>query len=328
MKKVNIAIVGATGLVGRTFLQVLEERNFPIENLKLFASEKSKGKEIIFRNKTYKIEALNEKSFENCHIALFSGGSSVSKVFASIAAKSGCIVIDNSSAWRRNEDVPLVVPEVNPEDIARHKGIIANPNCNVIPLVVVFNPIHKKYKIKRVVVSTYQSISGAGQKGIDKLSNEIQGIKTSDKHKIFSNIMFHPIEPNENITNEEAKLHFEPCKIMHTPDLKITSTCVRLPFFACHCEAVNIETEYPFELSEVRALLMNSPGIKILDDLANEDYPTPEIVAGKDEVYVGRIRRDDTIPNGLNLWVVSDNIRKGAATNEIQIAEIILDKYL
>lgn len=328
MKKVNLAIVGATGLVGRTFLKVLEERNFPIENLRLFASEKSKGREIIFKDKIYTIETLNQKSFENSDIALFSAGSSVSKEYAPIAAKSGCIVIDNSSAWRRENDVPLVVPEVNPEDIAYHKGIIANPNCNVIPLVVVFNPLHKKYKIKRVVVSTYQSISGAGQKGIDKLNNEIKGIKSSDKHRIFSNIMFHPVEPNDDLTNEEAKLHFEPCKILHAPELKITSTCVRLPFFACHCEAVNLETEDKFELSEIKDLLSNSPGIKILDDLSNDEYPTPDIVAGKDEVYVGRIRRDKTIENGLNLWVVSDNIRKGAATNAIQIAEIVINKYL
>ncbi|HOM05241.1 MAG TPA: aspartate-semialdehyde dehydrogenase [Candidatus Kapabacteria bacterium] len=326
MKKVNLAIVGATGLVGRTFLKVLEERNFPINNLRLFASANSAGKEIIFKGEKFVIEALNEDSFYGLDIALFSAGSSVSKEYAPNAAKSGCVVIDNSSAWRRDENVPLVVPEVNPEDIFKHNGIIANPNCNVIPLAVVFGPLHKKYQITRVVVSTYQSISGAGQKGIDKLEKEIQGKQTNDKHRIFSNIIFHPIEPEQpEITNEEAKLHFEPCKILHSLDIKITSTCVRLPFFACHCEAVNIETKLPFELDEVKYLLSNSKGIIIIDDLINEDYPTPDIVKGKDEVFVGRIRRDNTIENGLNLWVVSDNIRKGAATNAIQIAEILIN---
>lgn len=326
MRKVNLAIVGATGLVGRTFLKVLDERNFPINELKLFASEKSVGKEIIFKNQSFIIQKLDENSFVGVDIALFSAGSSVSKKYAQIAAQSGCVVIDNSSAWRRDPEVPLVVPEVNPEDIFQHKGIIANPNCNVIPLAVVFHPIHKIFNIKRVVVSTYQSISGAGQKGLDKLEKEIKGIQTNDKHRIFSNIIFHPIEPGTDITNEEAKLHFEPKKILHSPDLKITSTCVRLPFFACHCEAVNIETKYPFELDEIRDLLLKSPGIVIVDDLKNEEYPTPDLVKGKDEVYVGRIRRDETIENGLSLWVVSDNIRKGAATNAIQIAEILINR--
>ncbi|MEJ5244275.1 MAG: aspartate-semialdehyde dehydrogenase [Bacteroidota bacterium] len=325
MKKVNLAIVGVTGLVGRTFLKVLEERNFPIDTLRLFASPNSAGKEITFRGKTFVIETLNNDSFKGLDIALFSAGSSVSREYAPIAAKSGCVVIDNSSAWRRDKNVPLVVPEVNPDDIFKHNGIIANPNCNVIPLAVVFNPLHKKYQITRVVVSTYQSISGAGQKGLDKLEKELKGLQTNDKHRIFSNIIFHPVETEQpEITNEEAKLHFEPCKILHSFDIKITSTCVRLPFFACHCEAVNIETKFPFQIDEVKYLLANSKGIKIIDDLQNDDYPTPDIVKGKDEVYVGRIRRDNTIENGMNLWVVSDNIRKGAATNAIQIAELLI----
>lgn len=324
MKLPNIAIVGATGLVGKTMLQVLEERNFPFNSLRLFASAKSEGKVINFKGKDYVVEATNENSFEGIDIALFSAGSSASLKFAPIAAKSGCVVIDNSSAWRRDENVPLVVPEVNPEDIFKHKGIIANPNCNVIPLTVAFMPIHKLYNIKRVIVSTYQSISGAGQKGVDKLTNEINNIPTNDKHRIFSNIIFHPVEPGDDYTNEEIKLHFEPKKIMHAPEMKITSTCVRLPFFACHCEAVNLETEKPFDLQDIKDLLGKSEGLVIIDDLNNDDYPTPDIVRNKDEVYVGRIRRDNTIENGLALWVVSDNIRKGAATNAVQIAEKLI----
>ena len=243
MKSPNIAIVGATGLVGKTMLQVLKERNFSYSSLRLFASPKSAGKVINFMDKDYEVEQLVENSFDGIDIALFSAGSAASLKYAPMAAKSGCVVIDNSSAWRRDKSVPLVVPEVNPEDIFEHNGIIANPNCNVIPLVVVANPIHKLYNIKRIVVSSYQSISGAGQKGIDKLTKEINNIPTGDKHRIFSNIMFHPAEPNDDYTNEEVKLHFEPKKIMHAAEMKITSTCVRLPFFACHCEAVNIETE-------------------------------------------------------------------------------------
>ncbi len=323
-KEFNIAVVGATGLVGRTIVRVLEERNFPLARLRLLASAKSKNEQIAFRNEHLLVEELTENSFTDIDIALFSAGSEISKKFAPIAVKNGCIVIDNSSAWRRNENVPLVVPEANCSAIAKHEGIIANPNCNVIPLAVVFKPLHVRYNIDRAIISTYQSISGAGSKGLNKLKAEIEGKASGDKHKIFSNIIFHPAEENSDWTNEEVKLLFEPKKILDAPLMKISATCVRLPFFACHCESVNLEFEKPFDLSDIKDLLQKSEGIILLDDLANDEYPTPNICEGRDEVFIGRIRRDETIENGLHLWVVSDNIRKGAATNAIQIAEEIV----
>lgn len=326
MRLHNVAIVGASGLVGRTMLKVLEERNFPIASLRLFGSDRSGGTELEFRGEKFKIEVLDEKSFTGIDIALFSAGSSVSIKYAPICADSGCVAIDNSSAWRRDEYIPLVVPEVNPDHAFKHKGIIANPNCNVIPLVVAFKPINDNFGLKRAVVSTYQSISGAGRTGIDKLSSEIQGISNNDKHQIFSNAIFHPIQPGSDYTNEEIKLQFESQKIMDIPDLKIAATCVRLPFFACHAESANLELKNPYNLAEVREILNRFDGIVVQDNLAEDEYPTPQSVAGKDEVYVGRIRRDESVENGLAMWIVSDNIRKGAATNAVQIAELLISR--
>jgi len=322
----NIAVVGATGLVGRTILKILQERNFPINTLRLFASAKSKSEILQFGNNQIQVEELKDDSFIGIDIALFSAGSDVSRHYAPIAAKSGCIVIDNSSAWRLSEDVPLIVPEANRTAINLEKCIIANPNCNVIPLAVVFKPLHVHYVINRAVISTYQSISGAGLKGLNKLKSEMAGQANNDKHRIHSNIIFHPAEPDTDWTNEEIKLLFEPKKILDAPEMKITATCVRLPFFACHCESVNLEFENSFDLNEIKNLLANSEGIILLDDVDKEIYPTPEICEDKDEVFVGRIRRDETVENGIHLWVVSDNIRKGAATNAVQIAEEIIKK--
>lgn len=325
MKLYDLAIVGAGGLVGRKMLEVLEQRNFPVGELKLFASARSAGSKVVFRDKEYTINELQEDSFEGLDIALFSAGSSPSLTYAPIAAKSGCVVIDNSSAWRRDDNIPLVVPEVNPHDIRNHKGIIANPNCNVIPLAVAFKPIADKYGISRAVVSTYQSISGAGAKGLDKLNKEIDGQNSDGKHPIFGNTVFHPIEKDSDFTNEEVKLQFETRKILGDSSLKVAATCVRLPFFACHAESVNLELKSNFDIDDIKSLLAESDGIVLMDDLENEIYPTPVNVAGRDEVFVGRIRRDDTIDNGLYLWVVSDNIRKGAATNAVQIAEKLVE---
>ncbi len=324
MDSLNVAIVGASGLVGRTMLKVLEERNFPIKKLRLFGSNRSKGSVIHFKNENYSVETLEDDSFDGIDIALFSAGSDVSKIYAPKAAKAGAIAIDNSSCWRRDPNVPLVVPEVNKEAAFEHKGIIANPNCNVIPLVVAFKPLDENYVIKRVIVSTYQSISGAGNKGLTKLEDEINGIKNNDKHPIFSNAIFHPHEAGTDQTNEEIKLEFETRKIMGNENLKVAATCVRLPFFACHAEAAYLELEKSFEIEDIKHLLNSSQGIVINDDLANDDYPTPQNVAGFDQVFIGRIRRDTTVQNGLALWIVSDNIRKGAATNAVQIAELFI----
>jgi len=330
MKEVNVAIVGATGMVGRTFLKVLEERNFPIKNLYLFASKKSAGSAIKFAEKEYIVEELTETSFDNkeIDIALFSAGASTSLKFAPIAASKGIVVIDNSSAWRMHEDVPLVVPEVNPEDAFKHNGIIANPNCSTIQMVVVLKPLHDRFKVKRVVVSTYQAVSGSGMKGIEDLK---RGINQEEPrfypHPIFNNCLPHIDVFLENgYTKEEMKMVNETKKIMGDPSIKVSPTTVRVPVFNCHSESVNIEFEKPFEIKEVVEILKNSPGVVVLDEPEKNLYPLPTIADDKDEVFVGRIRRDDTIENGLNLWIVADNIRKGAATNAVQIAELLLKK--
>jgi len=329
MNKVpNLAIVGATGLVGSTVLKVLEERNFPFENLYFMASARSAGQTINFKGKDYIVEELNEKSFEKpIDIAIFSAGGSVSQKFAPIAAKCGVTVIDNSSAWRMDETVPLVVPEVNADDIKLNKGIIANPNCSTIQAVVVLKPLYEKYGIKRIVYSTYQAVSGTGLKGIQDLQNGLAG---SDKTEAYP----HPIAGNclpqidvftENgYTKEEMKMINETHKILGDNKIGVTATTVRVPIFDCHSESINIELEKPFEVEDVKKLLANSAGVVLQDDPANSVYPLARDIQGKDEVYVGRIRRDFSIENGLNIWVVADNIRKGAATNTIQIAEELI----
>lgn len=331
MKKVNVAVVGATGMVGNTFLKVLEERKLPIDKFYAFASAKSAGSEIEFNGQKYIVEELTEHSFDrDIDIALFSAGGDTSLKYAPIAASKGVTVVDNSSAWRMNDDVPLVVPEVNPNDVEWNKGIIANPNCSTIQAVVPLKPLHDKYKIKRIVYSTYQAVSGSGVKGVTDLEEGLKG----NPHKFYA----HPIANNclphidvftENgYTKEEIKMIKETRKIIGDQSLKVTATTVRVPVFNSHSESINVEFYNDFDLDELKDLLKNSPGIVIQDDVANNVYPLAIEAAGKDEVFVGRIRRDESVDYGINMWVVADNIRKGAATNAVQIAELLLEKQL
>ena len=327
MKKYNVAVVGATGMVGRTFLKVLEEFKLPVENYYLFASARSAGKKITFMGKEYTIEELNENSFDrDIDIALFSAGGSTSEKFAPIAASKGVVVIDNSSAWRMDKEVPLVVPEVNPDDIRWNKGIIANPNCSTIQAMVALKPLHDKYKIKRIVYSTYQAVSGAGKKGVDDLKNTLKGLPNSKfPHPIANNCLPHiDVFEDNGYTKEETKMINETRKILGKPDLRITATTVRVPVINSHSESINVEFEKDFDLDELKNLLKNSPGIILQDDVSNNVYPLATNASGHDEVFVGRIRRDFSVPSGVNLWVVSDNIRKGAATNAIQIIEKLI----
>jgi aspartate-semialdehyde dehydrogenase len=322
----NIAIVGASGLVGRTMVRVLEEREFPLKSLRLFASERSAGTKVVYKGYEIEVEPLTKDSFVGIDVALFSAGKYVSTEFAPVAAAAGCVVIDNGSYWRMHKDVPLVVPEVNPEAAQNHHGIIANPNCSTIQLVVALKPIHETYGLKRVIVSTYQSISGAGQKGVDKLNKELIGESTGDKHPIAFNTMFHSISDPSGFSEEEIKMINETRKILGESELKTAVTCVRLPLLGGHAESVNIETEKPFEIDDLRKLFSNREDIILVDNPEKEIYPTPLMSANTDPVYVGRIRRDDTVANGAYLWVVADNLRKGAATNAVQIAELIYEK--
>ncbi len=328
MRNINLAIVGATGMVGRTFLKVLEERNLPINNYYLFASSRSAGSTIAFMEKEYQIEELTENSFDQhkIDIALFSAGSGTSLRFSPIAASKGCVVIDNSSAWRMDPSVPLVVPEVNPQDVLNHNGIIANPNCSTIQAVVALKPMHDKYNIKRVVYSTYQAVSGAGLQGYLDLENGLKGEPPKKFiHPIAGNVLPHiDVFEKNGYTKEEMKMVNETRKILGEPSLRITATTVRVPVFNCHSESINVEFKKQFDLEELKQVLARAPGIVVQDDVNNNIYPLPIEVSGKDEVYVGRIRRDESVENGVNLWVVADNIRKGAATNAVQIAEELI----
>jgi aspartate-semialdehyde dehydrogenase len=320
---VKLAIVGATGMVGRKFLDVLKERDFPIGELYLFASKKSSGNIMEYNGKKYMVEELKEDSFDRgIDIALFSAGGETSLKYAPIAASKGCIVVDNSSAFRMDENVPLVVPEVNPEDIKWNKGIIANPNCSTIQAVVALKPLDDKYNIKRVIYSTYQAVSGAGVLGYEDLE---KGTSKKFPHQITYNILpqIDVFEKN-GYTKEEMKMINETRKILHRPDLKVTATTVRVPVFYGHSESVNVEFEKDFAMEDVFTLFENSPGIVLMDDVSNGIYPMPLNTAGKDEVFIGRLRRDESLDFGLNLWVVADNIRKGAATNAVQIAEELI----
>ena len=325
MKKYNIAIVGATGMVGRKFLQVLEERKLPVENYYLFASKRSAGKKVAFFGRDYVVEELTETCFDgkDIDIALFSAGGDTSLKFAPVAAKAGAVVIDNSSAWRMDETVPLVVPEVNPEDIDWNKGIIANPNCSTIQAMVALKPLHDLYKIKRVIYSTYQAVSGAGLGGYQDLENGIKGEAPKKfPHPIFGNCLPHiDLFLDNGYTKEEMKMVNETHKILHDPSIKVTATTVRVPVYYGHSESINLEFEKPYDLAELKAALAKAPGIVVQDDPQNNVYPMAITAADTDPVYVGRIRRDDTVESGLNIWVVADNIRKGAATNAVQIAE-------
>jgi aspartate-semialdehyde dehydrogenase len=333
----NIAIVGATGAVGNQMIECLEERNFPVGRIKYLASARSAGQIMEFKGKAVLVEELSHDSFEGIDIALFSAGGDRSREFCPAAARAGAVCIDNSSAWRMDPDVPLVVPEVNPHAIARYmgKGIIANPNCSTIQLVVALKPLHDYGTIERIVVSTYQSVSGTGKKAIDEL--RIQTVELLNGRPAEAKVYPHRIAFNclpqidsfcENgYTREEMKLVNETRKIMES-EIRITATAVRVPVFYGHCESVNIETGRKITVARAMELIKDAPGCELVDDGANGVYPMPIDAAGQDMVHVGRIREDESIANGLNLWLVADNIRKGAATNAVQIAEILIGKYL
>lgn len=337
-KKFNVAVAGATGAVGKQMITCLEERDFPVKKITLLASRRSVGRALDFKGNPVAVEELTEGSFRGVDIALFSAGGGTSKTFAPLAAKDGCVVIDNSSAWRMDPEVPLVVPEVNPHAIAQYKkkGIIANPNCSTIQMVVALHPLHQKYGIKRIVVSTYQSVSGTGQKAIDELDNQTRAImncKDYEKkvypHTIAFNCLPHIDVFLENgYTREEMKMVNETRKIMEDDTIGITATTVRVPVFYGHSESINVEMKKNVTADEVRLLLAKSPGVKVVDDPEKNVYPMAIDATGQDLTLVGRIRKDESIPNGINMWVVADNIRKGAATNAVQIAEFLAREYL
>ncbi len=325
MRKYNVAVVGATGMVGRKMLQVLSEKNLPVENYYLFASARSAGKQVEFMGKQLTVLELCEQNIigKNIDIALFSAGGDTSKEFAPIFAKHGILVIDNSSAWRRDVNVPLVVPECNPDDIKNHKNIIANPNCSTIQAVVALKPLHEAFSIKRIVYSTYQAVSGAGVKGYNDLLNGIKGEAPQKfPYPIFGNCIPHIDVFLENgYTKEEDKMIFETKKILGDQNIKITATTVRVPVYYGHSESINIEFNKPCTAQQVREVLEKAEGVVVQDDVNNNVYPMALTAEDKNEVFVGRIRQDDTVESGVNLWVVADNIRKGAATNAVQIAE-------
>ncbi len=346
----RVAVVGATGMVGREMIKILEERDFPVDYLLPLASERSRGEKFLFKKKEIEVEPLTKESFKKIDLALFSAGTSISQEFAPLAVKEGTIVIDNSSAWRMDPQVPLVVPEVNPEDVEWHKGIIANPNCSTIQMVVILKPIHDKFKLKRVVVSTYQSVSGWGKEAVDQLWEEVlkvvqkaKGIRWGRdlKPEIYSQIESKKVLPHQIAFNviphidkilpnlyskEEMKMVNETRKILKIPHLPLTATTVRVPVFRGHAEAVNIETHLPVSPEEVKEILKDFPGVKLIDEPFTNLYPLPLQADGRDEVFVGRIRKDESVKNGINLWIVSDNLRKGAALNAIQIAELLIER--
>ena len=334
----RVAVVGATGAVGQQMVACLEERNFPVAHLVPLASERSVGKTVTFLGKEIPVEELTKDSFDGVEIALFSAGGGISKEYGPIAARAGAVVVDNSSAWRMDPEVPLVVPEVNPHDIGLYTktGIIANPNCSTIQMVVALKPLHDAARIKRVVVSTYQAVSGTGQKAVDELAEQVRALLSCQAtknqvypHRIAFNCLPHIDVFLENgYTKEEMKMVDETVKIMGDDTIKVTATTVRVPVFYGHSEAVNIETERKLTPDEARRILAKAPGVKVVDNPANNEYPMPLDAAGQDLTLVGRIREDFSIPNGLNFWVVADNLRKGAATNAVQIAELLIRDYL
>lgn len=324
-----VAVVGATGAVGTEMIEVLEEREFPVARLVPLASTRSAGGTVTFKGNEVPIEVLTKDSFAGVDIALFSAGADLSREFAPIAVKAGAVVIDNSAAWRMTPEVPLVVPEVNAHDIQRHKGIIANPNCSTIQMVVALKPLHDHARIKRIVVTTFQSVSGTGKDAMDELMAECQDLLSfkSASPKVYPyQIAFNCLPQIDEFlpsgyTKEEMKMVHETRKIMGDQSIHVTATTVRVPVYIGHSEAVNIETERKLSANEARAILSTAPGVLLYDDPTHKIYPMPLEVAGKDEVYVGRVREDESIANGLNLWVVADNLRKGAALNAVQIAE-------
>ena len=329
--KYVVAVVGATGAVGNEMIATLEQREFPVGKLRLFASERSEGKSLDFGGKKLPVETLNEDSFKGIDIALFSAGAERSKNWAPVAVQSGCVVIDNSSQWRMDPEVPLVVPEVNPHDLNWHKGIIANPNCSTIQMVVALKPIHDAAKIRRVVVTTFQAVSGTGKKAMDELMQQtadllnFKNIKCNVyPHQIAFNVLPQIDKFLDNgYTKEEMKMVNETRKIMGDNSIKVTATTVRVPVFRGHSEALNIETEKKLTANQVRELLAKAPGVIVFDAPEKSIYPLPIHCDGKDEVFIGRIREDESIENGINMWIVSDNLRKGAALNAVQIAEVL-----
>lgn len=328
MKSYKLALVGATGLVGRTAIKVLEEKNLPISEYVFFASKQSAGATVHLLGKDYIVQELTEDSFDfGFDFAIFSAGGDTAKKFAPIAASKGCIVVDNSSAFRMDDDVPLVVPEVNSKDLEKHKNIIANPNCSTIQAVVPLKPLDDKYKIKRIVYSTYQAVSGAGKHGVEDLENTLKGLAPQKfPYPIANNCLPHiDVFIDNGYTKEEMKMINETRKILHKPDLKVTATTVRVPVINSHSESINVEFENDFDLEELKLFLRNSPGIVLQDDISNNIYPLATNASGFDDVFVGRIRRDESVPFGINMWVVADNIRKGAASNAIQIVEKMIN---
>ena len=334
----NVAVVGATGAVGEQMRQVLEEREFPVAELRLLASERSAGQFLPFRDRQIRVDILTEDSFQDIDIGLFSAGGSVSAKFAPAAVRSGAVVIDNTGNFRMEPDIPLVVPEVNAREIANYKrrGIIANPNCSTIQMVVALKPIHDAARIKRVVVSTYQSVSGAGRQAMEELSEQVAALFNGRDvemekfpHQIAFNCIPHiDVFVDGGYTKEEVKMINETRKILDEPSLPVTATTVRVPVFCSHSESVNVETEKKLTAADVRAILREAPGVIVADEPENNVYPMAIDAVGKDATYVGRIREDNSIANGINLWVVADNLRKGAALNAVQIAEILIRDYL
>ncbi len=337
-KSYSVAVAGATGLVGSQMLACLAERDFPIKSIKMLASARSAGRTIQFKGESFTVEELTEKSFKNVDIAFFSAGGAVSKKFAPIAAADGCVVIDNSKTWRMDPDIPLVVPEVNPHAVAGYskKGIIANPNCSTIQMVVALAPIHRKVGIKRIVVSTYQAVSGTGKAAVDELMEQSRAILESQPiekkvypHQIAFNCLPHIGSFLETgYTDEEMKMVNETRKILEDDGIAVSSTTIRVPVFYGHSESVNVETVNPITPDEVRSVLEKAPGVKVVDNPSSNIYPLAVEAAGRDETFVGRIRKDTSVENGIDMWIVADNIRKGAATNAIQIGEILIRDYL
>ena len=334
MSEYRVAIVGATGLVGTEFIKVLVQRGFPMSSVELLASERSAGKRLQFAGREIEVKETTARSFEGVDIALFSAGASVSRRFAPDAVNAGAVVIDNSSAFRMDDDVPLVVPEVNPDDIRLHRGIIANPNCSTIQMVVALDPLHRVNPIRRIVVDTYQSVSGAKTVAVEELTQQARQVLDGRQvsPKVFSHQIAFNVLPEIDVflengyTREEWKMVEETRKIMHAPEIAVSATCVRVPVFVGHSEAIHVEFERPMSPAEARDILARAPGVKVIDDPAAGLYPQAWSSAGTDDVFVGRIRQDASLPGGLAMWVVSDNVRKGAALNAVQIAEEMIGR--
>ncbi len=329
MKQLKVAVVGATGLVGTKMLQVLAERNFPVADLLPVASERSVGKEVEYKGKKYKVVSMTDAITAKPDVAIFSAGGGTSTEWAPKFAAAGITVIDNSSAWRMDPTKPLIVPEINADILTAADKIIANPNCSTIQMVVALNPLHKKYNIERIVVSTYQSVTGTGVKAVTQLMNERKGIQGEMAYKYPIDLNVIPqidVFTENGYTKEEMKMVKETKKIMRDESIRVTATTVRIPVMGGHSESVNVEFSKDFDLEEVKELLRNAPGVVVVDDLPNQQYPMPKDAHDKDEVFVGRLRRDESQPKTLNMWIVSDNLRKGAATNAVQIAEYLNGK--